>query len=105
MLIFAWVVLALSAILLLILLINILTNFSSARSMLSGIVPFALWIVGCLWYIFGFSVLPYELVMGIALGSSVFYSMVHFSTLKDGFNILLIPSLAAAVFFVLSVVL
>lgn len=105
MLVFAWVILVLSAILLLILAINVFADFSSARSMLSGIVPIALWIVGCLWYIFGFSVLPYELVMGIALGSSVFYSMVHFSTLKDGFNILLIPSLAAAVFFVLSVVL
>lgn len=104
MLVFAWVILVLSAILLLILAINVFADFSSARSMLSGIVPIALWIVGCLWYIFGFSVLPYELVMGIALGSSVFYSMVHFSTLKDGFNILLIPSLAAAVFFVLSVV-
>ena len=105
MLIYAWIVLVISAIILLLLTINVFADFSSAKGMLSGIVPMALWIIGCLWYIFGFSILPYELVIGIALGSSLFYSMVLISTLKDGFNILLLPSSAALVFFILAAVL
>ena len=104
MLIYAWIVLVISAIILLLLTINVFADFSSAKGMLSGIVPMALWIIGCLWYIFGFAILPYELVIGIALGSSLFYSMVLLTTLKDGF-ILLVPSSAALVFFILAAVL
>ena len=105
MLVYAWIVLVISAIIILLLTINVFADFSSAKGMLSGIIPMALWIIGCLWYIFGFSILPYELVIGIALGSSLFYSMVLISTLKDGFNILLLPSSAALVFFILAAVL
>ena len=105
MLVYAWIVLVISAIIILLLTINVFADFSSAKGMLSGIIPMALWIIGCLWYIFGFAILPYELVIGIALGSSLFYSMVLISTLKDGFNILLLPSSAALVFFILAAVL
>ena len=104
MLIYAWIVLVVSAIILLLLVINILSDFSSARGMVTGIVPLLLWIIGCVWYIFGLTILPYELVIGIALGSSLFYSMVLLSMLKDGF-ILLVPSSAALVFFILAAVL
>lgn len=107
MLIFAWIVLSLSSIFLLFSIIGIFTEgqkLESAKQGLSLIVPLVFWILGCVWYIFGLTIIPYELVIGAAIGASVFYTMTVISTLKDGFNLLIIPSLVATVFFVLSVI-
>ena len=108
MLIFAWIILSVSAILLLFITIGTLIEMhkhESVRAYLSVIVPLILWILGCVWYIFDLSIIPYDLVIGAALGASVFYTTTVIASLEDGFNILLIPSLAATVFFVLSVIL
>lgn len=106
MLIFAWVVFGLSALTLLFVIINIFINFSSARLMISGIVPLTLWIVGCLWYIFSFTLLPYELIIGIALGAAVFYSLTLIVVMMERFSIDLstLTTFAALVFFSLATV-
>ena len=108
MLVFSWIILSLSAILLLLFTIGSFVEMhkrESARWTLSLIVPLILWILGCVWYIFDLSIIPYDLVIGAALGASVFYTTIIIASLEDGFNILLIPSLAATVFFVLTIVL
>ena len=108
MLVFAWITLSMSAILLLFFLIGILMsirNHESARTSLSLLVPLVFWILGCVWYIFKLTILPYDLVIGAAIGASVFYTVTLIATLKDGFNILIIPSLVATVFSILAAVL
>lgn len=85
MLIFAWVVLALSVIMLIVLTIWIRFG-SDVKVSIAGSIPFILGILGCLWHIFGFTVLPYEFLIGAALGGVINLAIALSSSIKDYFT-------------------
>ena len=111
MLIFAWSVFGLSALTLFFLIIAIVMEIRSpdlgVRRLLSGFIPILLWILGCVWYIFGLTVIPYEFVIGAALGAALFYTVVLVSTWAEEFslNLPVLTSFASLVFFALAVIL
>ena len=108
MLIFAWIVLVLSA-LTLILSIIFSIVICSGKLLLCGICPKLFEISGCLWYIFGFTFLPYSLIIGAALGTTLLSSiaMINWLVTEEFFERKFIwphaiPTFATFVFFVLA---
>ena len=111
MLIFAWTVLALSAIALLLYIILAFAMYKDSellKILLCGIFPSLLALLGSMCYIFGFSSLPYSLIIGLALGSAFisFIVMSHFllGGLNWGVVLCVFPSFVSFVFFVLAAV-
>lgn len=78
---FAWSILVLDAIILIAVIIVAFLVRLEVRMLLSSIFVFTIEILGCLLYIFRFSVLPYDFIIGMALGVTVLVLISAISSL------------------------
>ena len=94
---------ALTAITLFLLLKDIANRIITFKQALYGIVPFIFWILGCVWYISNPGLIPYDFVMGVALGSALLSFISYLTSvirkLCHPFHIVCITSYASIVFF------
>ncbi len=108
MLIFAWIILVLSSIALLLTVVLCVAVRTQIKVWLCGIFPKVLEILGCLSYIFAFSFLPYSLIIGASLGATLLFSILTIPMFFDDFDVTMFayafPSYGALVFFVLAAV-
>ena len=70
MLVYAWVILTLSITSLINLIVNIFKKSSDGFRGFDELFSVVLWILGCLWYIFDLTILPYEILIGMAVGGT-----------------------------------
>ena len=109
MTIFAWIIFGASALLLIVSVISALVSKTSLRGMAYACLVLVLWMIGSIWYILQPALLPYELIIGIALGSALLYVLAAFSQVLNGTFSILNPfftlGVAALVFFILVAIL
>ena len=109
MTIFAWIIFGASALLLVASVISTLASKASLRGIAYACLVLVLWMIGSIWYILQPALLPYELVIGIVLGSAVLYVLASFSQVLSGAFSILNPfftlGVAALVFFILVAIL
>lgn len=109
MTIFAYIILLLSAISLISIFVEKKKYNAAWRSLLYAIVALIFIVLGCVWYLFNPGYVPFDFVLGVALGASVFFFIACFSAvLKKQMPILhpcFLISLSSTVFFALNFIL
>ena len=104
MLIFALIILVLSVISLICTIVDT-KSFKELIEILFGIVSLIFGIAGSIWYIFNLTILPYDFVIGIALGSAALCFISLFSlVLKKQlsfFHLFNITTMLSVIFFAL----
>ena len=105
---FAWFVLDLNAILLIVSIISAFLDRITGRILLQSIFVCTSQILGCLWYIFNLTILPYEFMIGIALGVIVYCLIGVLRVLVDEFNKYafryFVPKFISFIFFALAAI-
>ena len=90
MLTFAWITFVLSALLLMLALASFVVAAINGlviwKASLATLIPFAFGAFGCAQYIFGFTFLPYEFVIGMAFGAAAILAVRMIPLPSDDFD-------------------